>query len=267
MFNVMKAQLYQLKRENSTYYIFIAGFVIMLMFTAIEYSSGNVSSDMITQGSSWIYNISSTALLLVPFLVMLFTSQVCGADMEDKTLNYEMLTGIDRTKIFFGRFIVSAIMSLLAYFLLIVLPMPAISAVFGWGHFMSMKEAWLRMGFVVFPIIKLTAVYCMFSFMLANKKLTILLCFILLIVEMIFSTFAAELWDTKNLSLFFSSFSFEYFLSTENIGLGYFDGEDVMVLKSYIDVSQAWKIALSSMGAAAVFLLTGNAVFHRKDMN
>lgn len=267
MFNVMKAQIYQLKRENSTYYIFISGIVIILLFTCIMYASGDISSTELTHGSCWIYNISDTATLLIPFLVMMFTSQVCASDMDDKTLNYEMLTGTSRVKIFVGRSVVSIFMSLLANFLLIILPMPIIGKVCGWGHFMSVREAALRMAFLIFPVIKLSALYSMLAFILSDKKLTILLGFIILILQMIFGMLAEEFIDADKLELILSSLSMNYYLNMENIGMGYFNGEDVMVLKSFIDLSRAWKISAACLGEAVLFLVVGAAVFRRKDMD
>ena len=111
MYNIIKAQMYQLIRENATYYTFLGG-LGALLFLYISLSDSNIEIAEVTGSELLVQGTSSMVLM---FVAMLFTVRICGGDMGDKTINHEMLTGISRAKIYGGRIIVSVISALIVY--------------------------------------------------------------------------------------------------------------------------------------------------------
>ena len=108
MFNVMKAQKYQLLRSKSTYIILFLSLMFLAFATIMEIDSQGEE----VSASTMYAAMAESYTLFIPMLVMAYTVSVCGSDLNDKTINYEMLTGTDRKHIYFGRVVMSIIVLL-----------------------------------------------------------------------------------------------------------------------------------------------------------
>ena len=102
MQNIIKALQYQTRRDNVTYYAFLAlvlGYVMVF---------SDLSGVLNLTGSQ--YFISSQALFCLPvsFFIVIITTRVCGWDYTDKTMNYEILIGHNRNVAIRGSVIIGA---------------------------------------------------------------------------------------------------------------------------------------------------------------
>ena len=264
MYNVMKAQKYQLLRSNSTYIILAIIFlgVGLCIFTELSDASSaelNASSVMIM--------MSEMLMIFLPMLTMLYTPNICAGDLKDKTLNYELLTGTKRRDCFFGRFFVAVIVNLLVNFALILIPALAFTAMYGWGHATTVQDYALRTVSIILPLIRMTALYTFFSFLIRNNTAVYAIGYVLSMIDMLASALLSEFFDSNILMYFLSFDTFNRVLVPKNYGYGYFDGEDIMVVKDMLEVSTAVHAAAAGLAGTAVFLILGYLVFRKSDMN
>ena len=103
MINVMKAQKYQLLRSISNYVILLCSLIFMATILFAELSDEQV--EKIT-GSMFVSYIGEINLVMLPMIILVYTAVIFGNDLSDKTVNYELLSGIKRRDVFFGRFFV-----------------------------------------------------------------------------------------------------------------------------------------------------------------
>lgn len=264
MFNVMKAQKYQLLRSNSTYYIFLAG-LAMSAFGCMLSMADSGTSDQV-KGSTWLLLVCGLLPILLTMLALAFVTVICSGDMEDKTINYEVLTGTRRSDVYFGRTLMSIIMSILCCLVTVILPLLFVTAVNGWGHTMTVSDVALRIAAMIFPIVRLTAFYALIAFLFRNKAALIAFGYILTMLEML-ASLLNEILDSQIFIYLFSVNALTVIFRIENLGFGYFDGEDVQVVKDVLEMSTFKTAAVSGLAGTVIFLLLGYLLFRKQDMN
>lgn len=263
MFNVMKAQTFQLLRSNSTYYVFLFGLFMSGATAAIMIADG---VDVEMKGSTWLIIMSGVFEMLLPMIAIVFSVIVCNSDMGDKTINYEILTGKRRSDIFFGRAIVSTAMTVLCCLIAVVVPILCVTAFMGWGHTMTVSDVALRIAAMLFPVIRLAAFFVLLSFLFGNKSAVIATSFVVMLFEMIVISFEEIIPATISMSLFSVDIISRIF-TIQNIGFDYIDGKDVQVVKDVLEMSTLRTAAVSGIAGTIVFLLIGYAFFRKRDMN
>ena len=95
MKNLIKAQLYQLKKNRILILIFLALCIMQVSGSAGEMAYQN------WELSAGGYLAANGLSILSPviLIVTLVTAEVCGADFMDKTGNYELMAGYRRKDI------------------------------------------------------------------------------------------------------------------------------------------------------------------------
>lgn len=265
MFNVMKAQTYQLLRSNGTYIAFLAGLGVAAFSGAIMLMDGTTGGQL--EGSVWLYVNGSAMPVILPVLALTFVIMICGGDMDDKTINYEVLNGKKRSQVYIGRVIVSLITSLLCCLATLALPLLGITAVKGWGHTSTVSDVALRIAAAMFPIARLTALFILAMFLFRSKTAVAVLGYLLTMLEMGVSLFVGELFSDSVLLDQLSTNMIQRILVPTNFGIDYIDGKDVTVVKDVLELSTVGAAAISGLAGMAVFLLLGYLVFRRQDMN
>ena len=265
MYNIIKAQMYQIFRENATYYTFIGGIGFTLLGIIFGVSEETIDLSKMT-GSEYLSMGSVGMPLLVVILV--FTVRICGGDMTDKTINYEMLTGTHRSKVYGGRAVVSLIFMLVCTFLLTLLPVIVFTALNGWGYTMPMKEGITRLALIFIPLIRLTSVFISLTFVTMNTGAVVAIGFIIIFAEGMADLLVEQFIDSasKYLLPFFSLSQIEK-IDYYNLTFGYVDGKDVQVLQDGISAGTSAVIVLSGVIVTAAAILIGYSVFRKKDMN
>ena len=264
MFNVMKAQIYQLLRNRGTYIIL----TIALIFTfCVNFADISGKNETELVGSYVLANSGSTNIVIISVLLIAFTAMVCGGDMSDRTINYELLAGTKRSDVYFGRAIVSLAVNILFSAVFTLLPLLYFTLRYGWGHTMTVNDGLARITLTLLPMIRMTSFYIMLTFLLRNNFAMYAISYILSMVEMLVSAFISELFDTTATLYIFSMDCFDRIMVPKNAGLGFFDDEDIMVVKDVIESPLAYSIIISGIVGTAVFLLLGYAVFRKRDMN
>ena len=88
----------------------------------------------------------------------------CGADFEDKTINYELSGGRTRMTVFLGRVIPSVVIGLICAALIIFVPVAVYTALFGWGDTFTFSAILPRLLLVLVPCLRLTCLFILAVF-------------------------------------------------------------------------------------------------------
>ena len=262
MFNVIKAQIYQLSRSISTYIILIVSAAILVLFFAAE----GFGSEQLN-GSCFAVNSAELYSECLPMFAMLYTAIICAGDMKDKTMNYEMLSGTKRIYVYCGRIIVSLLVNTLLTVILFAVPTLIISAIYGWGYAVPVSDVILRWVSALLPMMRLTMFYAMVSFIFKSPVLVCALGYVLTFLEMILSLFIQEMLSAKIIPMYCLSFyNMTKLLCPENYGYGFAEEKDIMVVKDLLRTSTALHGMAAGMLGIVIFGVLGYLAFRKKDM-
>mgnify|MGYP002621357553 CR=1 FL=1 len=164
MWNIIKALNYQITRDNMTIYTCI--FLIPLPFLSFILNPNGIKD---LTGS--IYMANSMAENFLPALIaaLLLTTRICGWDMNDKTINYELLYGHRRNEVFFGRILTACVWSLVVGILIFFLPLFFVIAINGWGESIVWTDAVIRSVLFLLPFMRQMALFIMITFLVSNS--------------------------------------------------------------------------------------------------
>lgn len=262
MWNVIKAQNYQIKRDNLVVYGFMAGLIFPFLGMVMQ---ADVMDFDNMSGSEYMAMSSGIFPIILMILSLILASRVCGWDSTDKTINYEIMAGHSRKEVYFGRVCSTLLWTLTGGLILMVLSLLFALAVFGWGDHMSLGALVLRIVTALFPLFRLSCEFMLLTFLLQNCYMGMVLGLVAFDVSvlavMIYEEFTdriltVQLASSNLMKLFdFSNYSFEYI-----------DGEDVMVFAAALEPSMLVGSIAISLVAGTVCIAIGYIVFCRRDL-
>ncbi len=262
MKNLIKAQLYQLKKDRLVQLVFGGTFLILMMmvymnqlFSAIEASGNNT----VTGGGLFANSISGVIMVGLMF-VIIAVPRICGWDFTDKTTNYELMSGHIRREVYFSRVTVSLLVGGIGWIILLCAPLAVTSIISGWGGKLPLSEAVLRGVLMLLPIIRLSCELACITFIVKNPYLTMGIGYVLLMLQVspVFSIKNNFLLGISNLSM----------LGTVDVWTTYgLDGELNYIFEAYLGAGDIAGTILASLGAALLSLFIGYIFFKNDDIN
>lgn len=257
MKNLIKSQLFELKRNRVVYIIFAAILFMQIVEIISEGYDKNMSNYM-AYNSMIFYSFAAIGGTLIALVGV-------GGDFIDKTSNYEILNGHTRLEIFSGRVITSTIVGTLAYLLLMLVPFFMGVILFGFGTDISARELAIRMFLSIFVEIRLICIFTTFTF-ICNPYY-----YISMVVSGVYLMLAASLLtqESKFKSLLLGSTTFNRlgeFISwkTYSIGNGI---EEIDVLGRVIGFGEGASISGISIAISIVALVFGYYFFKKDDLH
>lgn len=257
MKNLIKAQLYQLKRNK-----FILITLAVVMFMQIVQIIGEVFADKSSFCAFWTVN--STFMLSIAAASAVISAVLCvGGDFHDKTSNYEILNGYTRFEIYASKNICGLAVGTIVYLIDIVLMCSAGVLILGFGTELSVTEVVLRLFLSVFVTIRLICVFILFTFVVKIFWLSMAVAslYLLMAAEMV------EMFDTKSYLLGVTVFArLSEFISWTTYTIG--DKiEYILVYGRTIQAGESAAIILSSLGIGALALIIGFFFFKTEDID
>lgn len=164
MINIMKSQLYQLKRTGLICIVFVC--VLIMQFTSLM-GEMNFLDSAITAGKYVAENGTAVAFVSLIF-ALVFTGEVCGADFIDKTTNYELMSGHLRKEVYFGRAMISLFIGTTGTLILNALPVVIAYILGGWGSEVSFFDIFFRYLLSIFPIVRIICEFIFLSYIIKN---------------------------------------------------------------------------------------------------
>ena len=248
MWNLIKAQNYQLKRDNGIIYIYLLGALYIGGFSA-EMFTGHKLAEL--TGSQMAVSNGMVCAIASGILVALLTSRIAGWDFNDKTLNYELLAGHSRAKVFWSRVIVSLVWCLVTVLVLFFVPMLVFGCLNGWGIKAELGGTLLRYGLALFPLFRFVCECILLTVIMRNCYMTMIIAFVLYEFSWLFADMQALLTEIK-LTTHFASTNVTRLLEFGKQKFAYINGEDVTVYETAMESSLIW-------GTISVSLLVGGA--------
>lgn len=260
MWNIIKAQNYQTKRDNVTVYGILAGMVYLLAgLISIDGSLSDIT------GSLWLVYMGAEMPIVLAIITLILTARICGWDYADKTMNYEVLAGHSRGAVYWGRIITSMLWGIPVGIIMLLLPMLLFTVTKGWGVSMSLQGALLHLLLLLFPMLRLICEFALLTFLLKNCYAAMLIGWVLYASVNIIAMVAEETAEVR-LTVQFAATNMAALLNFSNYTIKYIDGEDVMVFDTALDSALAVQSAAVSLLVGAVCLIIGYICFKKSDM-
>lgn len=161
MKNLIKTLNYQTRRDNITYYAYIAALVGLLLgcYTEDGIILNLTGSEYFTQTSGVCGCIS------IIFYFSIIITRICGWDYSDKTINFQLLGGHSRNNVFWSRIWVSFIRSVPVGIFLYIFPPIFLTLKNGWGINADIYGIIFRCFLAVLIILRIYSECVLFTFL------------------------------------------------------------------------------------------------------
>lgn len=262
MQNIIKSLQYQTKRDNVTYYAFLALILCYVMvFSALD-GAFNLT------GSEYFVNTMATFCIPVIMFLLIITTRICGWDYADKTMNYEILIGHNRKEVFFSRIWVSFLWCMPVAVLAFILPPLVLSLINGWGIYMDMGDMIFRCVLSIFTIFRMYCECVLLTFLTKSCYVGLLVSFLFIEVGSTIPIMLEEIGGIKvgNFITAFSMANFSKLMAPEKYGWQYINGKDEIVFDMSVDPTLAAATIIVSLVAGIGCIVISWLYFRKSDM-
>ncbi|MBQ9140253.1 MAG: ABC transporter permease subunit [Lachnospiraceae bacterium] len=262
MWNLIKAQNYQIKGDNIILYALI---YMLFMPTGLTLVNAGFQIDRFSGGMLMAQMGAMFATELVMVLIIMVT-RICGWDMNDKTINYEIMAGHSRGKIYFARVITGMMWSLVCAVCTLLIPLGVFTLINGWGQNMNVETLGILVVLMVFVLFRLIGEMVLLTFLVGKGNTAMVVGFALFgasaLGQMLYQEFTG-----KTIILLTAYANLNYLFDFSNYKLEYIGGADIPVFLTEISTSMIRSTILVSFIVGSVCLAIGYRVFGKKDMN
>lgn len=262
MWNIIKAQNYQMKKDIMVVVMAICGLVLLTVPNVLDPSA---EMNGLT-GSTYLMQSSEMMLLVFSIVCLLLTCRICGWDYVDKTINYEILSGHSRQEVYWGRIITSGLWSVIFCYVLSLLPLLIFTGMNGWGVSMNMGNVMIRYALMIFPILRMVCEFALLTVLIRNCYAAMVVGWTLFAISMIGAMFVEELTGTKwKLQMAYTNMNMLFDFTHGR--LGYVNGEDVMICETAVDLQTVFGTIGVSLLVSAVCLTLGYLYYKKSDQS
>ncbi|MCM1568198.1 MAG: hypothetical protein NC081_01975 [Roseburia sp.] len=164
MKNLIKAQLYQLRRKKFTGFVFL--FVLLLILINL-WADGNFGEGI--TASEYLAVDGFFVLLFSLIFIIHYTGEVCAADFMDKTANYEVMGGYTRADVYVSRVFLSLAGGCVGAILLWAIPVIVAVVLWGWGNTLVFSDMLCRYLVALFCVMRLICEFVFLSCLVKNS--------------------------------------------------------------------------------------------------
>ncbi len=262
MWNLIKAQNYQIKDDRITIYAMIC---ILLAPVGITLAQCNFRVENLSGGMLMARMGAVFASEVVMVLIVMVT-RICGWDMTDKTINYEVMAGHSRGKVYFSRVIVSMLWCVTSAVIALIVPLVVFSMLNGWGNHMNIRDVAIRVIFMILVLFRLVGEIVFLTFLVGKGNNAMVAGFALFgaasLGQMLYQEFTG-----KDITLLTAYANLNYIFDFSNYKLEYIGGKDIPVFLTEISTSMITSTILVSLLVGSGCLVIGYRMFGKKDMN
>lgn len=183
MKNILKVQLFQLKKEKAVPVLLISGLLLSLasaLLLAEEQSRMNIQM----KGSLYVIGGLYVNAIIVVGITFLQTAYIVCKDFGDKTICYEIQSGYERKSILLGRVAVAMVLCLFVAVLCMVVPVTVISARYGYGNYVAVQSLVIRLLIFLIIVFRLISEIVLISVIIKKTHFAYMAGFIIGMLEM-----------------------------------------------------------------------------------
>lgn len=262
MKNIIRELGYHMRKDGLLLRVNLLVTVLLIAVMFVSYLTQDDAS-----GFSRLIAASPQILLVLHFGFMgINIGWFAGGDMKDKVINYEILQGHSRLRIFLARTLPAIFLASFIFLFQELLALVIPSAVFGWGDVISYHGVILRILLTLLPALRMAAFLALLTFVVKNSYV-IMACSVVLpvligILMEGFSeacTYAAGYYNALKL--------FSY------TDWGIYNVDPVKGIVEYMSYTDSLSpslvigTVLVSVIMTLLYLLAGYALFRREDLN
>jgi ABC-type transport system involved in multi-copper enzyme maturation permease subunit len=222
------------------------------------------STSIMTPSAYFASTEMGTVYVFMCFGIMILASKVMSGDASDKTINYELMAGHSRDKVFAGRVIASILWGGVLVFVFMLLPLGYLTLFNGWGVETNSIEVLLRSILTLFPIIRFAALTIMVASISRSAGKGIALSYAIFMVTATISSVLQDIFEI-DLNYSFSMTNAATLLSTQNSWYEVIDGKSVCIFDTSVSGDMIWKTIVVSLIAAAIYLTIAYINFKKTD--
>lgn len=259
MNNIMKAQLYQVRKTKFTSLVFvvIALLNLLMYFGELDYQNYEMTA------GGYIAGMGTSMLFTAVIFAIIFTGYVCGGDFTDRTSNYELMSGYTRRQVYFAHAAVSIVVGTIGTAILLILPVIIGNASYGWGTEITVGEALLRYGLSILVVMRMICEFVFLTYVVKTPYITMAGGYA---VFMLGQFFSMNMISSSSVFLGITCFNklgsfeswFTYSLDTVDL---------IKVYDVTLSAGDIASIVISSIGIGGLFLWMGYKFFAKDDMN
>lgn len=179
MKDIIKAQLYQLKKERIIYVIFVVTLFLQCTMMIGELDLMNASD---ASAGFYAAGAGSNMIIMSLMFAMMLTGIICSTDFMDKTANYELMCGHLRRNMYFGRVVPGLIIGTAGTMIISAAPIILCSILYGWGNTVSPGDLITRWVLSIFPIFRVICEFVFISYIVKNAYIVMVVSFIVSMV-------------------------------------------------------------------------------------
>ena len=181
MKNIVKAQFFQIVRDKIIRYMVVITLVMQVLIVMLPIWLENQEPT----SAGEFFATDGVILMEFPlFYIILVTAQICGADLMDKTQNYELSGGHRRYEVYLGRVIAAAIVGGVGALFLTSLPVVIYAMLYGWGDKVAFAPVVLRMLLMLLPYLRLVTEFAFLTFLIKNPYVVMGLGYVIFMLTM-----------------------------------------------------------------------------------
>jgi len=258
MWNIMKAQRYQLKRDKMVYGMIL--FVLAMSGIFLGELVSETPDDIC--GSTVVAELGSLFLMVSLLFLLVVVADIVGNDFVDKTIHYEVLSGHSRKQVYFGRVIPAVIYGTAGTIILSMFFPVLVTVTQGFGSLMEEEGVWLRYGLLVFVFFRLICELVFLTVITKNAHITYLIGFVFSYAQMII----LALMDSENKYLMGIGNCLEL-LNFENWSTVFLNEQEQIFFHSALEPEMVIGTIVISMVFGVLSLILGYVYFKHDDLN
>ena len=265
MINIIKSLNYSARRDTVNW-ITILTLLVLPVF--VMYMSGMINGDSINKMTPSAYFASQemgTIYTIMILGIMIFSCKLVAGDAGDKTINYELMNGHSREKVFFARVINGFFWSVIFVMITIFLPYVVVCYINGCGDNCSLNEMLIRNGLLFFPILRLSALFMLITVLADSCGAGIGVSYLIILIEAVFD-FVLD--ASKDKGEYFYLFSLSNITKLTEVNNSWQTVKEGRVI-NWFDFSTSnemvRKTCYVSLVMAAIYIMGAYLYFKKKD--
>ncbi len=260
MYNLIKSINYGMRKSMVTWIVIFSMISIPILFLSVI----DMPFDKMTGSYYFASNNMADLSILYILISMVLSCKVVGADMADKTINYELLMGHGRDKVFFSRIIAGLLWGLLIVFLFYIAPLLFLIIINGLGLEVDKSDLILRCALSILVFLRMCSLYMMLASVLRGMAKGIALGYMLSMVEMLVYSVLVDVLDIDTkYYLGFSNIS--ELLALDNYREKVIDGKMVQVFETALSNEEIIGTIICSVLLSTVYITIAYFVFIKSD--
>lgn len=257
MLNIIKSQNYQLRHDLFTFIACLCFVGITMYFT---FSDATLTGGEKLVAMNW--NDNNIFLVLV---CIIFCGRIGAWDFNDKTINYELLSGHARRDMIWGRFVCTILWSFVFCMIMVVVPVGICTMMNGWGDNANATNCMIRILLSLLPVFRVVCEFFLVAILLRNYAATYAISYVLLGVSLLVTLLLGEAfnWDVTYV---LGQTMLGELLGISNGHSELIGGVDIFVYDTALQLNVVTGIAVSSILGGVVCMVIAYVLFQKRDM-